>query len=181
MLDKIGRYGLIAGLIAGTPLFVLMVALKGAPLAYGLVLGYATMLLALSAVFTAIKRHRDVDLGGVIGFWQALLIGLGISTIAGIVYALAWELSLFVTQIDFAADYAKTVIDHQKAKGASDEAIAALTLQMDEFRRQYASILYRFPMTFTEIFPVGVLVSVLSAALLRNSRFLPRRRASTPE
>ncbi len=178
MFDKIGRYGLIAGLIAGTPLFVLMVALKGSPpLEYGLLLGYATMLLALSTVFAAIKRHRDVDLGGVIGFWPALAIGLGISTIAGIIYALAWELSLLVTQIDFAADYAKIVIDHQRAKGASDEALAALTAQMDEFKRQYASLFYRFPMTFTEIFPVGVLVSLISAGLLRNRNFLPRRRA----
>jgi len=31
-------------------------------------------------------------------------------------------------------------------------------------------------MTFIEIFPVGVLVSLVSAGLLRNSRFLPVRR-----
>ncbi len=178
MFDKIGRYGLIAGFIAGTPLLILMVALKGSPpLEYGLLLGYATMLLALSTVFAAIKRHRDVDLGGVIGFWQALGLGLGITTLAGIIYALAWELSLLITQTDFAASYAQTVIEHQRAKGASDEAIAALTAQMDAFKRQYASIFYRFPMTFTEIFPVGVLVSVVSAALLRNRSFLPRRRS----
>jgi hypothetical protein len=30
-------------------------------------------------------------------------------------------------------------------------------------------------MTFVEIFPVGVLVSLISAALLRNRRFLPAR------
>jgi hypothetical protein len=31
-------------------------------------------------------------------------------------------------------------------------------------------------MTFVEIFPVGVLVSLVSVALLRNPRFLPARR-----
>jgi hypothetical protein len=38
---------------------------------------------------------------------------------------------------------------------------------------QYADPLYRLPMTFIEIFPIGVLVSLIAAALLRNRRFLP--------
>lgn len=46
---------------------------------------------------------------------------------------------------------------------------------MDDFRRQYANPLFRMPVAFVEIFPVGVLVSLISAALLRNSRFLPAR------
>ncbi|HMA49355.1 MAG TPA: VOC family protein, partial [Magnetospirillaceae bacterium] len=43
------------------------------------------------------------------------------------------------------------------------------------FRRNYANPLYRMTETFTEIFPVGVLVSLICAGLLRNSRFLPAR------
>jgi hypothetical protein len=34
--------------------------------------------------------------------------------------------------------------------------------------------------TLSEILPVGVLVSLVSAALLRNSRFLPARAGSLP-
>jgi hypothetical protein len=48
---------------------------------------------------------------------------------------------------------------------------------MEAFKVQYANPMYRLPMTFVEIFPVGVLVSLVSAGLLRNSRFLPFRRA----
>ena len=48
---------------------------------------------------------------------------------------------------------------------------------MEQFKRDYANLLQGLPMTFTQIFPVGVLVSLISAALLRNSRFLPARRA----
>jgi hypothetical protein len=46
---------------------------------------------------------------------------------------------------------------------------------MDAFKRQYANPLFRLPMTFAEIFPVGVLVSLVSAAILRNPRVLPAR------
>ncbi len=178
MWRKILGYGLIAGLIVAIPMNVMMVALKGhPPLAWGMVFGYVTMLIALSAVFVAIKRYRDTELGGVIRFWPALGLGLGISVIAGIVYVLAWELSLAITHIDFGAAYANTLIAEKKAAGVSGDALARLTAEMDAFRIQYANPLYRMPMTFAEIFPVGVLVSLISAALLRNSRFLAARRA----
>src|SRR3546814_20847233 len=51
---------------------------------FGMALGYLSMLVALSAVFVGIKNHRDVDRGGVIGFWPAFGLGLGISLVAGI-------------------------------------------------------------------------------------------------
>jgi hypothetical protein len=47
--------------------------------------------------------------------------------------------------------------------------------EMDAMRRQYANPLFRMPMTFIEIFPVGLLMAFVSAALLRNPRFLPAR------
>ena len=56
--------------------------------------------------------------------------------------------------------------------------LAKFTAEMEQFKVQYANPLYRWPMTFIEIFPVGVLVSLISAALLRNRRFLPARPVS---
>jgi hypothetical protein len=178
MWRNILKYGLIAGLVVAIPMNLMMVTMHDhAPLAWGMVFGYVTMLVALSAVFIAIKRYRDTELGGVIGFWPALALGLGISVFAGIIYALAWELSLALTHMDFASAYANTLIAEKKAAGASAETIAQLTAEMDAFKVQYANPLFRMPMTFAEIFPVGVLVSLVSAALLRNSRFLAARPA----
>ena len=34
------------------------------------------------------------------------------------------------------------------------------------------------PMTFIEMFPVGLLISLITAAILRNSRVLPARAVS---
>jgi hypothetical protein len=39
----------------------------------------------------------------------------------------------------------------------------------------YANPVFRLPITFVEMFPIGVLISLISAAVLRNSRFLPAR------
>ncbi len=178
MVKKILMYGLVAGAIVGVPLFALSVRMAGKPPpSYGVALGYLTMLVAFSLVFVAIKRHRDVDLGGVIRFWPALGLGLGVVTVASAVYVLAWELGLAVTGVDFAGDYARMLIEQKKAEGISAEALAKFSAEMEAFRRQYANPLFRLPMTFAEIFPVGLLVSLVSAGLLRNPRFLPARQA----
>lgn len=177
MFKKILAYGVIAGLLAGVSLSVLTISMAGKPpLSHSMAIGYLTMLVALTAVFAGVKRYRDQDLGGVIGFWPAFGMGLGISVIAGLFYVASWEASVAITQMDFASDYAKFVIEDRKAHGMSGEALAKFSAEMEQFKVQYANPLFRLPMVFAEIFPVGVLVSLVSAALLRNRRFLALRR-----
>ena len=81
-----------------------------------------------------------------------------------------------VTGMDFAGEYTRGLIAQQQAKGISGEALAKFVAEMERFKEQYANPLYRLPMGFAEIFPVGVLVSLVSAGLLRNSQFMPARR-----
>jgi hypothetical protein len=176
MIRMIFSYGLIAGLIVGVEMFLVTTSL---PLEgpWSMVVGYLTMLVALSMVFIAIRRRRDLTQGGVIRFWPAFGMGLGISFVAGVLYVAAWEATVAYTHMDFASIYAQSVIAQAKAHGATGDALQKVIDQMDQFKVQYANPLYRWPMTFIEIFPVGVLVSLISAALLRNSRFMPVKRA----
>lgn len=176
MLRKILSYGALVGLFAGGCLSVLAITFASrGMLAWGEIAGYLILLIALSAVFVAIKRHRDRELGGVIRFWPAFGLGLGISAVASLFYTASWELAVAVTQIDFATSYANFLIDQEAAKGASAETLAKLRTEMDQFKVMYANPLFRLPMTFLEIFPVGVLVSLVSAGLLRIRGFLPGR------
>ena len=178
MLRLIVRYGVIGGLVVGVPMFSLTVfGGNGGLEKYGYLIGYTTMLIALSTIFIAIKKRRDTTLGGVIGFWPAFGTGLAISFVAGIFYVASWELAMGVTHMDFAGSYAQAMIDAAKAKGLSGDALAKAVAEAEQFKANYANPLYRLPMTFIEIFPVGVLVSLVSAGLLRNSRFLAARRA----
>jgi hypothetical protein len=177
MLATILKYGTLAGLIVGAWLFAVAFLMKGhAPSNWGMVLGYLSMLVALSFVFVAIKRRRDLELGGVIRFWPAFGMGLAISLVASVLYVLAWEAAVAMSGMDFAGDYARALIAQEQARGVSAEALAAFTAQMEQFKLDYARPSYRLPMTFAEIFPVGVLVSLVSAGLLRNRGFmaLPR-------
>lgn len=177
MLKPILSFGLAAGLLAGVPLFAIVVAHRGAPPENGMLIGYLIMLVALSLVFVAIKRRRDTELGGVIRFWPAFGLGVAISLVAGVVYALAWELTLAVTQLDFGTEWAKVYLEKGKAKGLNETELAKLAAEMDDFKRLYAQPHYRFAMTLSEIVPVGLLVSLVSAGLLRNPRFMAQPRS----
>jgi hypothetical protein len=165
-------YGLISGLVI---IFGIMATM--ALRAHGSVwLGYLIMLVALSSVLFGIKQHRDQALGGVIKFPQALLLGLGITLVASVVYVAVWEIYLALTHYEFADKYAEATLAAKRAAGVTGAAYQKTVAQMDSFRRQYANPLYRLPETFIEIFPVGVVVALVSAGLLRNPRFLPARK-----
>lgn len=177
MLNYILRYGVIAGVIVGGMLIVSAFTLMGKiPDSLGMAIGFTTMLIAFTAIFIAIKRRRDRDLGGVIRFWPAFAMGVGIALVGSVFYTLAWELTLAIRggPDGFIDLYAAG----SRARG--DVAAAA---EIEGMREAYRNPLFRLPITMTEILPIGLLVSLVSAGLLRNPRFLPasRETASAPD
>ena len=176
MTAFIFRYGVIAGLIIGVPMMWRMLSAKpGEVPVVGMLLTYLVMIVALTAVFLGIKAYRDKMLGGVIRFLPALGIGLGISAVASIVYAIAWEVSSAYSTFDFVAFYKAYMVD--AAKGGSAAEVNQAIANAEAFEKMYRNPLYRVPMVFVEMFPVGVLISLISAGVLRNPRVLPARAA----
>lgn len=135
--------------------------------------GYLVMVLALSLVFVGVKRYRDRELGGVIRFWDALKVGLGITVVAGAVYVAGWESYLAASGRDFMEDYSQAYIEQLKADGATLQELSEAEAQMNYYREMYANPVTRLGITFLEIFPVGLIISLISAALLRRSDLLP--------
>jgi hypothetical protein len=169
-------YGVIAGLIVAVPMFSLLAAdFDHDSWTSSHFFGYSLMILALSMIFIGVKRYRDKVRGGVIKFLPAFLLGLGISAVAGFVYVIGWELTLAMTNYSFASEYAASALAAAEAKGVSPAELETMRAQYAEFERMYADPLFRLPMTFIEIFPVGLINALNAAALLRNPRFLPAR------
>lgn len=171
-------FGVLAGLVVAIPMFTLLALAGGDHGAGSQLTGYTLMLIALSFVFVGVKRYRDREQGGVIKFLPAFLLGLGISAVAGAIYVIGWEITLALTHYQFIHRYAAAMIEAQQAAGVSGAELEAFRAQMQQMVEAYANPLFRLPMTFVEIFPVGVLVSLISALLLRNHRFLPARQAA---
>ncbi len=174
------RIALIYGAIAGTIVigamtlgFILDGDEKGA--ASGQIFGYLIMLAALTLIFVGVKRHRDVNHGGVIKFLPAFLTGLAIAAVAGAFYVTGWELYLAATDHAFIEEYSAAVIEKKKAAGLAGAELDKAIAEMNRMVENYGNPLFRIPITFSEIFPVGLLISLVSAAILRNPKVLPAR------
>jgi Protein of unknown function (DUF4199) len=170
------RYALVYGVLSGAIVIGIMVATIALHLTgqtHSLWFGYLIMLVALSMIFVGIKRYRDVECGGVIRFGRAFGLGLGIAAVAGLICVICWELYLWLSGWNFMADYSADILARMRAEGASPAALQAKQAEMRQMAEMYANPLYRMPMTFAEIFPVGFVIALLSAALLRNPRLLP--------
>jgi len=134
-----------------------------------LVLGYATMILAFSLIFVAIKNYRDTYHQGQVTFGKALGIGLLITLIASTVYVVVWMIDFSYFVHDFGEKYTAQALAEMKANGASAAAIkkemAEMTATMEKYK---TSPLFRILLTYSEIVPVGVVVSLIAALILKK-------------
>ena len=171
-------YGLIAGIIVGAMMMITMPLYESGTLKFdnGEWLGYTTMVIALSMVFFGVKSYRDNHLGGSITFGNALKVGLLITLMAALIYAFSWEITRSNMKGDLLTLMGEKQIEKMKAGGATEAALVEVKKKNEDFGEMYKNPFIRFPMTLMEIAPVGILISLLSAALLRKKNFLPAER-----
>ncbi len=168
-------YGLISGAII-TILFLLSMYLWSKGIINfdnGEYFGYGSMLVALSMIFFGIKSFRDNQNGKSIGFWKGAQVGILITLLSSFVYAASWEVYMQVSpKNSFMEEYTAHYIDKLKEKGASQEEIEKTKTEMASMQEMYKNPIIRFGMTLMEILPVGIIVTLLSAAILRKKEVL---------
>jgi hypothetical protein len=177
-------YGAIGALVVGSLMLAGMQsmlpdeqAMAEGDMVTGVVVGFLTQIVALTTVFLGIKHYRDRVLGGVIKFVPALLVGLGISAVASLGWVFAWEIVL-ATGFDYGKIMVEMSTQQATASGLTGAALEQKIAEAQASAQQYMETpLIRLPWTFIEMFPTGVIISLISAFFLRNSRFLPPRGA----
>lgn len=167
--------GLIASaVIVGISALMLMLAGDESSHQYSEWLGYLVMILGLSMIFVGMKQYRDQYLGGVIKFSKGLQVGLLITLIATLCYVLAWEAYMQSSDSSFMEDYKQSYIEKVQNSGESAAVIKEKITKMENMARRYENPIFRMGITALEIFPVGLIISLLSALLLRNRKILPK-------
>lgn len=167
------RIVLVNGVISGIIVATLMVI--GSIFCYskenydmGMVVGYSSMILAFSLVFVGIKSYRDKHLGGSISFGKAFMTGLYIALIASSFYVATWLVEYYVFIPDFLDKYCSHAIAKAKAAGATADEITRQTRQMEQYKEMYKSPIGVILLTYMEVLPVGLLVALISALILKR-------------
>lgn len=165
-------FGLISGGLMALFMFGTLPFLEKIGSDKALFIGYTSMVLAFMLVFFGIRSYRENVGGGAITFGRAFAVGILIAVIASVCYVVAWEIIYFNFMPDFMDKYAAHVIDQARASGASAEAIQAKLQEMKKFKELYSNPFFNVAMTFIEPFPVGLIITLISAAILRKKRAL---------
>lgn len=172
MTRTVLTYGLLAGilntvLMLGTmPLYMK----EGQPnFQLGELLGYASMIVAFSMIFFGIRHYRDRQSDGRISFGKAFRTGLLITLVASAVYVTGWMLyASFGPGQDFMDQYYQYSLEQLRSSGRPPEVIEREIAEIEAFKEKYRNPLVRIGVTFLEIFPVGLIISLISAAILRK-------------
>ncbi len=162
------RYGLISGAILAAFVASMVPLSSSSGFEHSLIVGYSSMVLAFLLVFFGVRSYRDNVAQGAIGFGKALKVGLLIVLIACAMYVIAWEITYFNFLPDFLDKYNAHMLDKMRADGKSAAAIEEATVKMADMAKQYQNPLFNSAITFMEVFPVGLIMALVSAAILRR-------------
>lgn len=164
-------YGIIAGLIVtammafSTGYFCAKGDFEG-----GMIYGYASMILAFSMIFVGIRSFRNNHNEGIISFGKAFKIGLYISLISSTIYVVGWLINYYFFIPDFMDKYAAAMIAKAKASGMDAAELAKQTAQMAQMKEWYKNPLFIILMTYVEILPVALLISLIAALILKRKQ-----------
>lgn len=160
------------GLMSGAASAVMMLATLPFTNALGFdkgeIVGYTAIVLSFLLVFFGIRSYRQHEGAGRITFGRAFAVGILITFITCAFYVATWEIVYFKLMPDFGETYAAHMVAQAKASGASQEAIDASVRDAQSFKEMYDKPLVNAAITFTEPFPIGLAMTLISAALLRR-------------
>ena len=171
MKNTVLKYGLISGALIS--LMMILTIPFHDQIGFGtsgLVVGYTTMVLAFLLIYFGVRSYRDTVGGGAIGFGRALAIGVLIAAISSACYVATWEVMYFKFMPDFMDKYSAHELEKARASGASEAQIASRKAEMDKMVVMYKNPVYNAALTFMEPLPVGLLVALISAAVLSRRK-----------
>ncbi|MCB0661237.1 MAG: DUF4199 domain-containing protein [Saprospiraceae bacterium] len=166
-------YGAISGLVV-TTMMLGMVPLwqedGQMDMDKGEILGYISMIVSLSMIFFGVKNYRDKHQEGVITFGKAFKVGFLIALVASSIYVAGWMFYYGISEAaqDFPQKYVDYQIEQMVQNGASEVEIEEKRVENQQFLEMYKNPFIRIGMTLMEILPVGLLVSLLTALILKR-------------
>ena len=171
------------GLIAGVMISVLMdssllLANKIGP-GHSMLLGYTIMVASFLLIYFGIRSYRDNNLDGQISFGRAFACGILIALITTVCYVATWEILYFNFMPHFMDGYFAAQIHKVQSSGLDPATTAAKLAEIQHSQELYQNPFVNMAYTFIEPLPVGLLITLISAAILRRKAPVESGAAST--
>ena len=167
MKKTVWTFGLLSGAVSSAMMLVTTPFFGRIGFDRAEVIGYTTIVASFLLVFFGIRSYRERT-GGTLGFWRAVTVGILITLVSSVCYVATWQVVSRKFAPDFADQYQAHLMAKARADGATQAELDAKAAQLAEFKRLYANPFFNVAITFLEPFPIGVAVSLLSAAVLRR-------------
>jgi len=167
------KYGLISGVIIAVLMLTSWAMMQNSEghSNLGMIIGYASMILSLSMVFLGIRTYRANYTDGSLTFLEAFKVGILISVLAGLVYVASWMVYYSVGGgQEMMADYFNSTVEKLMNSDLDPSKLDKKLKEMDKMQKNYANPLFRAGLTFMEMFPVGLIITVISALILKRKK-----------
>ena len=168
MGKNIWKYGLLSGLALAIMLAITVPLEHRTNTRWSMAVGYTTMVLSFLIVFVGVKHYRDVECGGPISFGRAFAAGVLMMLITCACYVTMWEALLATVEKNFAHDYTASLVKRARNSGLQGAALEAKIAEAHKFEAMYANPLYSAAITLLEPLPVGFVMALVTAGILRR-------------
>jgi hypothetical protein len=161
-------FGLIAGLIISVLMGGSLLIADKIGSGHSMVLGYTMMVASFLLVYFGIRSYRDNNLAGQISFGRAFACGILITLITCVFYVAMWEIIYFNFIPHFMDGYFAAQIHKVQSAGLDPATTAARVAAIQHSQQSYQNPLINSAYTFMEPLPVGLIITLISAAVLRR-------------
>lgn len=161
-------FGLLSGLLSVAMMWATVPFIDTIGFERGAIVGYTAIVVSFLFVFFGVRAYRQSLDGAPFTFGNAFGVGILITLISCAFYVASWMVMSNTVMPDFADRYSAQILNQLQASGATQAAIDAKASELAEFRTMYANPLLMAAFTFLEPFPVGLLMTLVSAAALRR-------------
>ena len=168
MKKTVLTFGLISAAVSSILMLLTVPFMDRIGFDKGEIVGYTAIVASFLPVYFGIRSYREQVNGGVLTFGRGVSVGLLITLISCVGYVATWQVIYFKLAPDFMEKYSAYAVERARASGASQASIDEKLQQMKAFKELYDRPLLNAAITLIEPFPVGLLVTLVSAAALRK-------------
>lgn len=168
MKKTVLTFGFIAGVMISVLMDGSLLLAHNVGSDHSMVIGYTIMVASFLLIYFGIRSYRDNNLGGQISFGRAFACGILIALITTVCYVVTWEILYFNFMPHFMDGYFAAQIHQVQSAGLDAATRAARVAAIQHSQQLYQNPLVNMAYTFMEPLPVGLIITLISAAILRR-------------